>query len=281
MAEKKMYLEQLKKVQEIQLNIALEVKRICNKHEIKYSLIAGTLLGAIRHKGFIPWDDDMDIGMLRSEYEKFIEVAKKELSNDYFLQTWETDLGFGMPFAKIRKNGTKYVEKNSIKTDQHEGIFIDIFPFDAVPNSRLRKKTHELKTYILKRLLLIKLGYQLWDSDENFKKNIYRIISVVIQPISLEYIKEKLKNEMVKYNNYSMEEVVTIGGSYGYRKETIFKKWLENLQTIEFEKCDFLAPVENVNYLEKFYGDYKELPPEEKRYNRHGIIDIDFGEDGK
>ena len=102
--------EELKKVQTLQLEMAKEVKRICEKHGIQYFLDAGTMLGAVRHKGFIPWDDDLDIGFLREEYDKFLQVAPQELSERYYLQNSMSDDDYGMVFSKIRLKGTKFVE---------------------------------------------------------------------------------------------------------------------------------------------------------------------------
>ena len=91
---------QLESVHKVQLEIANEVKRICDKYNIKYFMIAGTLLGAVRHKGFIPWDDDLDIGMLRNDYNRFIKLAAKDLKEIYYLETWYTSSGYGLPYAK-------------------------------------------------------------------------------------------------------------------------------------------------------------------------------------
>ena len=152
----------MKKVHKVQLEMALEVKRICQNNNIKYFIIAGTLLGSVRHGGFIPWDDDLDIGMLREDYDRFIKIAQKEIGEEYFLQTWDTDSGFALPIAKIRKNGTKFIEQNSSKSELHNGIYIDIFPFDNVPDSDFKKKLQNIVTYILKRFILIKQGYEVW-----------------------------------------------------------------------------------------------------------------------
>lgn len=267
------------KVREIQIEMAMEVKRICNEYNIKYSIVAGTLLGAVRHKGFIPWDDDLDIGMLRSEYDKFIKVCEKELRDEYFLQTWESDLGFALPIAKIRKNGTKFIEKNSADASLHNGIYIDIFPFDNVPTGRIKQFVQNRSTYLLKRMLLIRMNYKVWQDNEIVKNILYKFLKVFSCFFSVNQIKEILIKRMTAYNDNYSEKVVTFGGSYGYRKETIDKKWLINLIEIDFENEKLSAPFNFVEYLTYFYGDYMTPPPENKRYNRHNIIEVCFEEE--
>ena len=130
----------LRKVQLLQLKIAKEIKRICDKNNIDYILDSGTLLGAVRHKGFIPWDDDMDIAMTREEYNRFIDVAKIELGEEYFLQTWDTDNNYPMPFAKVRLNDTRYIENVFENANMHQGIYVDIFPYDVWPQKNIYRK---------------------------------------------------------------------------------------------------------------------------------------------
>lgn len=270
---------ELKKVHEIQLEMALEVKRICEKHAIKYSLIAGTLLGSIRHKGFIPWDDDLDIGMLREEYEKFVHVCSYELDSKYFLQTWESDEGFALPIAKLRRNKTKYVEKNSSYSTLHSGIYIDIFPFDNIERSSAKRIIQKNFSYILKRLLLVKMKYKVYDENEVLKKNIYKLIDKISFLFKKNKIQETLYKVMTSNNKSSSNEVVTFGGAYGFNKETIKREWLEDLTEVEFENEKFSAPLDFTGYLSRFYGDYLTPPPIDKRYNRHNIIEISFEEE--
>ena len=121
----------LRKLQLLQLDIAKAIKELCESNGIPYFLIGGTLLGAIRHKGFIPWDDDFDVGMLREDYERFIKIAEEKLDKKkFFLETWDTEKGYGFPFAKVKLNGTKYPERNAPKS-VHQGIFVDVFPIDT------------------------------------------------------------------------------------------------------------------------------------------------------
>ena len=107
--------ELLRKVQLTQLEIAKEIRRVCEENDIPYFLTCGTLLGAVRHQGFIPWDDDMDVGMLRENYEKFCRIAPEKLKPEYCWQSWYTDPNYALPFGKVRKRGTLYLEAKSHK----------------------------------------------------------------------------------------------------------------------------------------------------------------------
>lgn len=266
----------LPKLHNCQMIIAKEIKRICDENNIKYFIIAGTLLGAIRHGGFIPWDDDMDIGMLREDYEKFIEIAKTDLNEEFFLQTTETDDNYGIPFAKILLNGTRLVEANA-GSSAKKGIFIDIFPFDCVPESDSEKESHNKKTYFYKRLLLAKLNYKVYKKNDYVKRIVYFVLKVMSAFFSRDSIVKKLEKEITRYNGRQTEYIVNIGGAYGYTKETIRAEWVRDTVEIPFEDMTIAAPIDYIKYLESFYGDYMTPPPEDKRYNRHGVVELDFG----
>ncbi len=266
----------LPKLHNCQLIIAREIKRLCDKHNIKYFIIAGTLLGAIRHGGFIPWDDDMDVGMLREDYEKFIKVAKTELGGDFFLQTSETDKNYGLPFAKILLNDTVLVEA-SAGSDAKKGIFVDVFPFDVAPENEADRENHNKKTYIYKRLLLAKLNYNVCAKNDYVKRAVYFILKIMSGFYSHDKLVQKLESEITRYNNSKTEDIVNIGGAYGYKKETIKADWVRDTVEIPFEDMTLSAPVDYIKYLETFYGDYMTPPPEDKRYNRHSVTELDFG----
>ena len=116
--------EVLRKVQPILLEMLKEIRRVCDENGIRYFLYRGTFLGAVRHKGFIPWDDDMDVAMLRSDYEKFCEIAPQKLSDEYCFQNWHTDRDYAHPFGKVRKRGTVYVEAKCRRLPEN-GFYID------------------------------------------------------------------------------------------------------------------------------------------------------------
>jgi len=162
--EKRIYKQQdeitLKKIHAVLMIIAKEIKRICEKHNIHYFMLAGTQLGSVRHKGFIPWDDDMDLGMLREDYDKFLEICKTELDQDHFyVQNLDSESGFGKFYTRILLKNT-YLTYDYIENVTGErGFFVDIFPYDNTPKSKiLQKKQCMIMSFAL-RLIKEKSGY--------------------------------------------------------------------------------------------------------------------------
>ncbi len=271
-------MEDLRRAQLLQLDLALEVKRICEKNHLRYFLIAGTLLGAVRHQGFIPWDDDLDIGLFRADYDRFLKACETDLDREkYFLQNWDTDSRYGLCFSKLRLNGTKYVEKNARHTQAHDGIYIDVFPFDCVPDEEALRRKQSRKTYLLKRLILAKQGYEVWQEGETAKKLIYGLLGLGAKLMSARALTQRLEREMQKYNGQATKKIVAMGGSYGYEKESVERRWLEETLELPFEGEMLACPKEYDAYLTYFYGDYMTPPPADKRGDRHQVKEIDFG----
>lgn len=271
------YTEKMERLHKLELQIALEIRRICEKHNIPYFLTAGTLLGAVRHGGFIPWDDDMDLGMLRENYERFLEVCPEELGEEYMLQTWDTDPNYPFSFAKIRLKGTHIVEGFSEYTDpEKNGLFVDIFPFDSVPDDPAQRKKQACAYFFCKRLLWIKKGMGVNMKKGSIKQKLkYYGFRVIAGMLSYDGILKHYKKIQTRYNHLKTEKVVT-DGSYTYEKESLFRYWVTDLAQVSFEGDSFTSFREKEAYLAYFYGDYMKLPPVEKR-NRHQTLDIDFG----
>lgn len=265
----------LRKVQLTQLEISKEIKRVCDENEIEYWLDSGSTLGAIRHKGFIPWDDDMDIGMKRDAYEEFLRIAPSKLRPGYYLQQWETDNGYAFPFAKVRKNNTVYIENTSRNSSAHNGIYVDVFPYDNFGND-VGKQGNPLKS--LKAIMQIKSGVRSWEGQDkiNTIRFLKNIPAIVLSPFySREKLIKKYYSLATMYNNKPTEYYFPQGIS-NYGKWIIPVSAMEEMIEVPFEDTTFKVPKGYDVYLTHAYGDYMKLPPEDKRENRHQIIEVKF-----
>lgn len=260
------------------LEIAQEIKRVCDENDIQYFLDSGTLIGAVRHQGFIPWDDDLDIGMLRNDYQKFIRIAPKVLNPRYYLQTWDNDYGYPLPFAKVRKKGTVYIEEKSNQF-MNNGFYVDIFPLDYQPDDQTEQKELSNKIVNLERQLLMKCHARPWyehgklDYKKRFAYIYYQLISAASS-----------KDVLIKKYNRILKEVGitnTLMLQTGHRTKCAFNKnWFRSSIFLPFEGINFSVPVGYKERLTAEYGDYMKLPPVEERENRHDIVQIKFGING-
>lgn len=270
--------ETLRKIQMIELEIAKEIKRICDMNNINYFLDGGSLLGAVRHNGFIPWDDDFDIGMLREDYEKFLLIANYELSEKYVLQTMHNEKNYGLVFAKVRKKDTLFLEEKSSSNLCYNGIFIDIFPYDAYPKVFIQQKKQKITLNILKRLIISKSGHKPWIEKNKIsikKWIIYLPIRCISFFVSKSFLINKYDQGCTIYNSFGNGKVFPNGIS-NYGKFYIDKEVVVNTEEHIFEDVLFKIPIGYDQFLRTLYGDYLELPPEEERYNRHGVVQIQF-----
>lgn len=269
------YIELLNKVHSKIVLIAEEIKRICEANAIKYFLIGGTLLGAVRHTGFIPWDDDMDIGFLREDYEKFVCACKTGLSKGFELITDEMD-GYGLPFVKIQMKGTTFQEESAPHYACGNGIYVDCFPIDKMPDGRIQRKLQEIILLLLRYALLKKNGY----TDLGATRGIKRFLANVYTAFfSKKALTKQLQKCCTRYNKCNTEYYMNCGSAYRYGKEIFPNASLQgDLPEMKFENTSFAVPKDEKKILTQLYGDYMKFPPEDKRYNRHGIVEIDLGE---
>lgn len=257
--------EELQQLKEIELEILDEFVRICDKHSIKYFISDGTCLGAIRHGGFIPWDDDIDVSMLREDYERFCEVCPGELSSQFALQNYHTEPNCGLVFAKIRKKGTIFSEDYSQHINMSQGVWIDIFPYDAVPDNRAELEKLEGKVSFLKNLYIVKCGYKMPPGMSAVGKIAYYGAKLVCLFIPRNALINTLDKKMRACNGQETENVYPFGGAYGIDREMVPSRLCKETAPITFEGRTCLTYRDYEDYLTLHYGNYMELPPVEER----------------
>lgn len=263
----------LKKLHNEQLKILDEFDRICTKYNLTYFLVGGTLLGAVRHKGFIPWDDDLDVSMPREDYEKLINVYYKDIKDNFYIDHYTSNKNYYKPFAKMKLKNTKFIEKDTQNVKSNQEIWVDIFPLDYTINDNISKKQ---KKYIEKihhiNMMKSKVNVKL----NKFKKIIVAVFFSLFSNATLGKIQEKI---MKKQNSiYDTKYYINFGSQYGIIKQKHLIEKYYPIKKIEFEEKKYNVPNDYDYVLKKIYGEnYMELPPIEKRVT-HNPIKIIFSD---
>lgn len=253
----------LRTLQLTELEILLEFCRVCKCLNLQYFLTAGTLLGAVRHKGFIPWDDDIDVAMSRKDYEIFVKRANSVLTSEYFFQEYRTEKRFPYYFAKIRKRGTYVSEPILRDIDMEQGIYIDILPLDFCPDSE------RLAQLFFKSMELVSCAILARESREfvcGYKKMRTRLAWGILRRLPnkvLFQIREWIRRGLTA--GASGQRLCTVGGRHGYPKETYETRWFQDTVELEFEVHSFSAPSGWAELLSHMYGDYMTPPPQQER----------------
>ena len=243
----------------LQLSILRNVSDFCEKNNVRYFLIYGTLIGAIRHKGYIPWDDDIDIAMPRPDYERFMSVYRHQYYKtiDIF-----KDSGYGLASAKVYDNRTK-IEMESYYLCSY-GVYIDIFPIDGY-----KSKWQNEKASILQKLINIKKSRLC--SKRNMSKNAAIALGkFFLFPFNQSCFVKKL-DSLSRMADFEKSEYCNCFSSVDVKKEVFPRRVFEEHCYAEFEGEKFRIPIEYDLYLRQIYGDYMQLPPEEKRVSHHGM----------
>jgi len=241
----------LRKAQLIMLDMLIEFDSICKKHQLQYWLDSGTLLGAVRHQGFIPWDDDIDLSMSIEDYNKLLKIAQSELSSEIFFQTSETDKNFKLDYIKLRSNKASIVEfhEKDKEIKYHQGVFVDIFPMLTIENTQENKKLYDSTLKEIRDVSSTSLHTPNGKDDP------------VKRAALIAFLKQKHQGwgEADKTKVIYGGEMPDVAAWFDIEK--VFP-----LSTIEFEGLTFPSPNNPSHYLDAIYSfDYRQLPPKSKR----------------
>lgn len=258
----------LRDLQMIQLELLIEVDRICKKCEISYNIIAGTLLGAVRHGGYIPWDDDADVALLRSEYEKFREACKNELDTSrFYFQDHRNTEGYRWGYGKLRRKDTLFLREHQEHMPYEQGVSIDIFPLDGVPDNYLKRCWHNFHCFCIRKILWSEVGRI---ADRNFfMRKWYLLLSRIPGKIIFEHYQSLVQaSNLERTNMVRILLFPTPNKEYGY-----YRRWYEESTNVEFEKNIFRGIKNYKEYLSFKFGDFMKLPPVEQR-KVHPVTDL-------
>ena len=250
---------ELRAVQLTELELLCEVNRICRKHAIAYRIVAGTLLGAVRNGGFIPWDDDADVAFLRGEYEKFRLVCQSELDTSrFYFQDHRNTPGYRWGYGKLRRKGTEFVRLNQEHMPYEQGIFIDIFPYDGMPDNYLLRSLHCFQCFLYRKAFWSEVG---WRTAKGFELIAYQLLRKI--PDDLLY---SSFDRFIKKSNRRRSKWIRIltfptpTKDYGYKR-----KWALSVRNYTFEGVSLYGVAKYDEYLTFKFGDYMALPPEGQR----------------
>lgn len=244
---------QIKELWAVQLDLLSEFDRVCRKHDLRYILDFGTLLGAVRHQGFIPWDDDVDVSMLREDYDKLMEIGPKEFSYPYFFQNHKTDSDYDNSTAKLRRSDTSFIESEHLKhrTKYNKGIFIDIFVWDNIPTddkdfvTMINQKTYDayLHFYVVSHRPSLRDG-------KKFPLTTLRFLYYLLRYGSAKSGFKRLESLSTQY-----EKSDFVADLMYYKSESRLRRWHEETTEMSFEGMLFPVPLDYDGLLADCFGD--------------------------
>ena len=263
----------LSELQVLQLNLLKEFVRVCNELGLRYYLVEGTMLGAKRHSGFIPWDDDIDVGMPRKDYLRFIEEAPKHLDKRYLVSNYDREDHYWMTvilFDTENKVKLKNASEEIVKY-----AWIDVIPLDGMPSGALKQKLHFKHFYMYRVLYQISHFSKIVNVNKPrpaYQKAFIKVLEIthIEHLFNSKKVGDKLHKVMAKYDFDSSNYVMQIISEYNM-KELMPREWFGNGQKYMFEGLETIGVSNADAYLSQLYGDYMKLPPEEKRIGKHNV----------
>lgn len=265
----------LKELQNKILEIMVYIDELCQQHQIEYCLMGGSALGARRHGGFIPWDDDLDIFMTLDNYEKFRDVFLKYGDKEkYYLQELGSTGGM-VTTSKIRMNGTTYIEEIVKNWDMHHGLFVDIFILHNCPDNKFL----QLRQFIWAKYIILR---GLCNREYNRRKGIVRFILRLMKFFPKRFLLKKALREVYRYKNVTTRYYCNFLGKAGLKNGIYERVWFDSCEYVPFETLQFKVAGKQHEYLTKRFGDYMEIPSKDRiRWEQHAWkwdINKDFRE---
>jgi len=249
----------IKEVQNKILEIMMFIDKVCRNNGIIYYIMGGTALGAVRHGGFIPWDDDLDIFMIPENYEKFKNIFNELNSDKFVLQEWKIVNNY-LEYSKIRMNGTTFIEESfKNRKDMHHGIYVDIMILHKCPTSRFIQK---VIYYESKYVTLVALSQRNWKPKNQIQKFALRVLKMLPN----KFISNQCYKQIYKYENLMSDFVYYYFITKSNFKQSIFdRKMFEDPTDVPFEDTLLMGPTKIKKYLRLRYGDYTKLPSKEQQ----------------
>ena len=262
---------------QVDLDIVKEVIAICKRHGFSYFMLGGTMLGAVRHKGFVPWDDDIDLGIPRKDYDRFLEVAPKELSAHLKLVNYHNDPEYHYYITRILDTNTKVEEERIGSNNRFTNASIDIFPIDGTPNKGFLRKIYFFR--VLYHRALMSLCYKDSIDRKRPRGATEKTLLWVMERLPIEKMttpykqKEKIDKLLRKQNVENSKFIGNIMGAYR-TKEIVPAEFYGKGKMYPFEDIELCGMEMADEYLKWTYGDYMQLPPEDKRKTHFKILEI-------
>lgn len=274
---------QMKEVWAVELDLLSELLRVCSKHNIQISAMSGTLLGAVRHQGFIPWDDDIDMGMLREDYEKLCEVAPVEFQEPYFFQTEYTDHGSLRGHAQLRNSKTTAIlmTEKERRLQFNQGIFIDIFPYDYVVDDK-KKRLKEQKRIIRLKKITYTIAYftdQYYPVHKGIKGAAFHVAHIIflifLRNYNYDLLFRKIEDCCKRHQDEELSYVSDLGPLQQWKiVGRRHKSFFTDLTWLQFESIQIPVAREYIKLVKKLYGK-NYMQPRQDKGTTHGEIQFD------
>lgn len=256
----------MNELQQVELKILESFLKVCEKLNLKYFLVCGTALGAVKYQGFIPWDDDIDVGLPRKDYEIFCAQAQKILPEYYFVQTYKTDKNFPGIYCKIRDSRTTYIEKSVAHLDINHGVYIDVFPLDGYPKQRKDIKYLEKKKLWYQRQLFC--AYEIVNECSLKAKCFRKIGRILGIHKKTQKIVHELNRVLLKWD-VAESDIICNHGNWQGQLEYASRQQYGNGVKMKFENLEVCVPKEYDAYLTQKYGDWRAELPVEQQVGHH------------